>query len=123
MIQSFIYISYNQMYFYFLNIVLPYFVSELANAIRQKTNIKFELYHCLYEWFNPLYINDMRKDFTTNEFAEVFIPDIIIHNTILIEYIYAKTTTTRNIYKRSTKVWRFKTLQSHESRNRTVFFS
>jgi hypothetical protein len=86
------------------NIVLPYFVGELANAIRQKTNIKFGLYHCLYEWFNPLYINDMRKDFTTNEFAEVFIPDIIIHNTILIEYIYAKTTTTRNIYKRSTKV-------------------
>jgi hypothetical protein len=33
----------------------------------------------------------MRKDFTTNEFAEVFIPDIIIHNMILIEYIYAKT--------------------------------
>ena len=92
------------MYFYFLNIVLPYFVSELANAIRQKTNIKFGLYHCLYEWFNPLFINDMRKDFTTNEFAEVFIPDIIIHNMILIEYIYAKTTTTRNIYKRSTKV-------------------
>jgi hypothetical protein len=82
MIQSLIYISYKQMYFYFLNIVLPYFVSELANAIRQKTNIKFGLYHCLYEWFNPLYINDMRKDFTTNDFAEVFIPDIIIHNTI-----------------------------------------
>ena len=37
------------MYFYFLNIVLPYFVSELANAIRQKTNIKFGLYHCLHE--------------------------------------------------------------------------
>ena len=46
----------------------------------------------------------MRKDFTTNEFAEVFIPDIIIHNMILIEYIYAKTTTTRNMYKRSTEV-------------------
>ena len=36
MIQSLIYISYKQMYFYFLNIVLSYFVSELANAIRQK---------------------------------------------------------------------------------------
>ena len=46
----------------------------------------------------------MRKDFTINEFAEAFIPDIIIHNMILIEYSYAKTTTTRNIYKRSTKV-------------------
>ena len=85
-------------------IVLPYFVGELANAIRQKTNIKFGLYHCLYEWFNPLYINDMRKGFTTNEYAEVFILDIVINSTILIEYIYAKTTTTRNTYKRSTKV-------------------
>jgi preprotein translocase subunit Sec63 len=28
------------MYFYFLNIVLPYFVSELANAIRQKNKYK-----------------------------------------------------------------------------------
>ena len=71
-------------------IVLPYFVGELANAIQQKTNIKFGLYHCLYEWFNPLYVNDMRKDFTTNEFADVFIPEIIINSTILIEYIYAK---------------------------------
>jgi hypothetical protein len=35
--------------YYFLNIVLSYFVGELANAIRQKTNIKFGLHHCLFE--------------------------------------------------------------------------
>jgi hypothetical protein len=63
----------------------------------------------------------MRKDYTTNEFVEVFIPDTIINSTIIMGYNYTKTTTTRGTYKRSTKVWRFQTLQSHESRNRTVF--
>ena len=43
----------HQIYTFILNnIVLPYFIGELANAIRQKTNIKFGLHYCLFEWFN-----------------------------------------------------------------------
>ena len=31
-------------------------VNELAKAIRNTTDIKFGLYHSLFEWFNPLYL-------------------------------------------------------------------
>ena len=30
-------------------------VGELRDSIRNKTNIKFGLYHSLFEWFNPLF--------------------------------------------------------------------
>lgn len=34
-------------------------VGDLANAIRSKApGIRFGLYHSLFEWFNPLYLND-----------------------------------------------------------------
>merc|ERR1719427_2139091 len=36
-------------------------VGELANAIRSKTNVRFGLYHSLFEWFNPLYLKDKMK--------------------------------------------------------------
>jgi alpha-L-fucosidase len=33
-------------------------VGDLAKAIRAKTDIKFGLYHSLFEWFNPLIRQD-----------------------------------------------------------------
>ncbi|VDM35384.1 unnamed protein product [Hydatigera taeniaeformis] len=33
-------------------------VGELANAIRTNTNLRFGLYHSMFEWFNPLYLAD-----------------------------------------------------------------
>lgn len=44
-------------------------VGELANAIRSKTTLKFGLYHSLFEWFHPLYMNDKRNMFKDNEFV------------------------------------------------------
>ncbi|KAL1456736.1 hypothetical protein WDU94_001440 [Cyamophila willieti] len=45
-------------------------VGELATAVRKLyPDIHFGLYHSLYEWFNPLYINDMKNNFTTNQFV------------------------------------------------------
>lgn len=44
-------------------------VGELANAIRSKTTLKFGLYHSLFEWFHPLYMNDKRNMFRENEFV------------------------------------------------------
>ncbi|XP_066591240.1 alpha-L-fucosidase isoform X2 [Prorops nasuta] len=44
-------------------------VGELSTALRKNTDIKFGLYHSLYEWFNPLYLSDKRHNFTTNEFV------------------------------------------------------
>ncbi|BFZ02821.1 hypothetical protein BsWGS_05860 [Bradybaena similaris] len=44
-------------------------VGDLADAIRQKTSIKFGVYHCLYEWFNPLFQRDQANGFTTQDFV------------------------------------------------------
>lgn len=35
-------------------------VGELADAIRNKTDLKFGLYHSWHEWYNPLYDSDRR---------------------------------------------------------------
>ena len=45
------------------------FAGELANAIRTKTDLKFGLYHSLYEWFNPLYLYDQKNNYKTNIFV------------------------------------------------------
>ena len=47
------------------------FSGELAKAIRNKTNIHFGLYHSLFEWFNPLYLQDKANGFNTTLFVEV----------------------------------------------------
>lgn len=44
-------------------------IKELADAIRTNTSIKFGLYHSLYEWFHPIYLEDKRNEFKTNEFV------------------------------------------------------
>jgi alpha-L-fucosidase len=46
-------------------------VGDLANSIRKKTNIKFGLYHSLFEWFNPMFLNDQASGFKTNDFVMV----------------------------------------------------
>ncbi|XP_037069555.1 alpha-L-fucosidase-like [Pollicipes pollicipes] len=42
-------------------------VGELAEAVRNRTDLVFGLYHSLYEWYNPLYRNDRR--FNRSEFV------------------------------------------------------
>ncbi|XP_050414721.1 alpha-L-fucosidase [Patella vulgata] len=44
-------------------------VGELADAIRQNTNIHFGLYHSLFEWFHPLYLKDKAAKFKTQDFV------------------------------------------------------
>ncbi|KAL8620859.1 hypothetical protein ACOMHN_047030 [Nucella lapillus] len=44
-------------------------VGELSSAIRKDTNLKFGAYHSLYEFFNPLYLQDKANKFTTNDFV------------------------------------------------------
>nr|XP_002131484.1 alpha-L-fucosidase [Ciona intestinalis] len=44
-------------------------VGELANSIRNRTYLKFGLYHSLFEWFNPLYLADKASNFTTRRYA------------------------------------------------------
>ncbi|XP_054264736.1 alpha-L-fucosidase [Macrosteles quadrilineatus] len=39
-------------------------VGELRTAFENYTDIKFGLYHSLYEWYNPLYLADKARNFT-----------------------------------------------------------
>lgn len=44
-------------------------VGDLANSIRTNTSLKFGLYHSLFEWFNPMYLNDKQQSFEDNLFV------------------------------------------------------
>jgi len=53
-------------------------VGELASAIRNKTKIHFGLYHSLFEWFNPLFLEDTANKFKTNRFVtDKTMPELI----------------------------------------------
>ncbi|XP_076864725.1 tissue alpha-L-fucosidase-like isoform X1 [Brachyhypopomus gauderio] len=43
-------------------------VGELAKAVRAKKSLHYGLYHSLFEWFNPLYLNDKKNEFKTQDF-------------------------------------------------------
>uniref|UniRef100_A0A1B6D5J4 Putative alpha-L-fucosidase n=2 Tax=Clastoptera arizonana TaxID=38151 RepID=A0A1B6D5J4_9HEMI len=45
-------------------------IGIFKEAIKNKTDLKFGLYHSLYEWFNPLWLQDKSNNFTTNEFSK-----------------------------------------------------
>lgn len=44
-------------------------LGDLANSIRNRTDIKFGLYHSLFEWFNPLYLQDKASGFKTDDYV------------------------------------------------------
>jgi alpha-L-fucosidase len=44
-------------------------IGDLANAIRNRTNITFGLYHSLFEWFNPIFLEDKKNNYTTRVFS------------------------------------------------------
>ncbi|KAK7484425.1 hypothetical protein BaRGS_00024310 [Batillaria attramentaria] len=44
-------------------------VGELADAIRTRTDLHFGVYHSLFEWFNPVYLQDKAANFTTQYFV------------------------------------------------------
>ena len=47
------------------------FSGDLAKAIRTKTDLHFGTYHSLYEWFNPLYLEDKNNNFNTQTYVKV----------------------------------------------------
>ncbi len=46
-------------------------VGDLANSMRKRTDLKFGLYHSLFEWFNPVHIQDANNNYTTQNFVKV----------------------------------------------------
>ena len=56
----------------------------LAASIRNRTDIKFGLYHSLLEWFNPLYVRDKENKFDTQDFPNVNI--YVIRFSIVVSF-------------------------------------
>lgn len=46
-------------------------VGDFANAVRNRSDLIFGLYHSMFEWFHPLYKYDRGNLFLTNDFARV----------------------------------------------------
>nr|CAD7439005.1 unnamed protein product [Timema bartmani] len=44
-------------------------LGDLANSIRSKTDLKFGVYHSMFEWFNPLYMRDKSTNFSKQTFV------------------------------------------------------
>jgi hypothetical protein len=57
-----------QLYFFLLNVT---FLGDLAVAIRNRTNLVFGLYYSLFEWFNPVYLEDKSNNWTTQNYPKV----------------------------------------------------
>jgi len=45
-------------------------VKEIAQAVRSRTSLHFGVYHSLFEWFNPFYLNDKENHFKTRDFVK-----------------------------------------------------
>uniref|UniRef100_A0AAR5PFR6 Putative alpha-L-fucosidase n=1 Tax=Dendroctonus ponderosae TaxID=77166 RepID=A0AAR5PFR6_DENPD len=44
-------------------------LGDLGNAVK-RAGLKFGVYHSLFEWFNPIYLADKRRNFTTQKFVD-----------------------------------------------------
>jgi hypothetical protein len=51
--------------------ILLFCAGELAASIRKNTDLKFGTYHSLFEFFHPLYLEDKKNNFTTQDFVRV----------------------------------------------------
>ena len=66
-------------------------VGDLAKSIRARTNITFGLYHSLYEWFHPLYLEDKGNGFKTRNYVtNVLMPELYdMVNQFKPEYVWS----------------------------------
>lgn len=45
-------------------------LGDLAEAVRNSSDIKFGVYHSWFEWYNPLYLADSKAGFNTSRFVK-----------------------------------------------------
>jgi hypothetical protein len=58
-------------YFSLLYLYFLLYLGDLATALRSRTNITFGLYHSMFEWFHPLYLEDKQNGYKTQLFPNV----------------------------------------------------
>ncbi len=71
LVQNEIYSVYSMLFLTFIFFVYFELLGDLANAIRNRTNITFGLYHSLFEWFHPVFLEDKKNGFKTQIFPTV----------------------------------------------------
>ena len=54
-----------------LLLLVVFYTGDLAAAIRNYSDIHFGVYYSLYEWFNPLWLEDVANKFETQYYVEV----------------------------------------------------
>ena len=59
-------------------------VGDLAKAIAKKPDIHFGLYHSMFEWYNPLYLQDKANNFTTQHFVKVSVSKSLFSFAVII---------------------------------------
>lgn len=53
-------------------------VGELAKAIKKNGKLIFGLYHSLFEWFNPMYLQDKKNEYQSTDFVDKkIIPEMV----------------------------------------------
>lgn len=69
---------------YFENFIYEY-LGDLSRAIRSLNATRFGVYHSLYEWFNPLWMQDKQANLTTRYFVtEKVLPELYE----LVKYVH-----------------------------------
>ncbi len=70
-------------------------LGDLATAIRNRTDLVFGLYHSMYEWFHPLFKEDKKNLFLTNNFPTVCflyaIKDVLNDESLIAEENITRT--------------------------------
>jgi len=93
-------------FFYFCFVL---YLGDLASAIRNRTNITFGVYHSMFEWFHPLYLEDKQNGFKTQLFANVCCKRISSRKTneffLIVENIAWTLWTCSKLSTRSNLVW------------------
>ena len=51
--------------------VIMFSPGELGAAIRNRTDMHYGLYYSQFEWFNPLYVEDKKNGFKTQNYVKV----------------------------------------------------
>jgi len=72
---------------------------DLSRAIRSLNKTRFGVYHSLYEWFNPLWLQDKQSNLTTRTFVtEKVLPELyeLVKYLLLLIIILYYTYTTCN---------------------------
>ena len=60
------------------NLIFVFFIvsAEVSTAVRKFPNLRYGIYHSLFEWFNPIYLQDKNNSFKTQNFVTVSLVSI-----------------------------------------------